>query len=110
MNENGEHELTVYYQHLAELLKRSDDENFQALLAQARHITGRSYETTLYDHQQTFRLLWHHLERTGHLRCAHREIRARLDSGQATPAEVAELELFLSVYAGVRAGAPDSTS
>lgn len=103
MTASGGPELTVYYRHLAAMLKRSDDENFRALLDQAHRVSHGEYETSLYDHQQAFRLLWHHLERTGHLRRAHREARARLAGGRATADEAANLELFLSVYAGVRA-------
>ncbi|MDX2849240.1 hypothetical protein PV342_12375 [Streptomyces sp. PA03-3a] len=98
MTETGEPELTVYRRHLAQLLKRDAGENFRALLVQARHITGKAYETTLYDHQQAFRLLWHHLERSGYLRRAHRDTRARLTSGRIAPDERADLELFLTVY------------
>ncbi len=101
MTETDEPELTVYHCTLAQVLKRDDRENFQALLVQARHITSASYETTLYDHQQTFRLLWRHLERSGRLNRAHHEVRARLASGKASPDERAELELFLTVYAQV---------
>jgi hypothetical protein len=99
--ETGEPELTVYHRHLAQLLKRDDEENFRALLVQARHITGTSYETTPYDHQQAFRLLWHHLERSGHLHRAHRDAHARLASGHAAPDERADLELFLTIYGRV---------
>ncbi|WP_089226537.1 hypothetical protein [Actinacidiphila glaucinigra] len=98
MTETGEPELTVYHRHLACLLKRDAGQNFQALLVQARHITGTSYETTLYDHQQAFRLLWRHLECSGYLCRAHREARARLASGHIAPDERADLELFLTVY------------
>lgn len=105
LTETDEPEPTVYQRHLTRLLKRDDRENFRALLVQARHITTASYETTLYDHQQTFRLLWRHLERSGHLGLAHREVRARLASGKASPDERADLELFLTVYAQVRPGA-----
>ena len=101
MTETGEPELTVYYRHLEQLLKRDDRENFLALMDQARHITGTSYETTLYDHQQAFRLLWRHLERSGYLRRAHRDAHARLASGHAAPDERADLELFLTVYGQV---------
>ncbi|MET7763206.1 hypothetical protein [Streptomyces sp. NPDC005336] len=103
MDDTGEQELTVYYRHLAAILGRSDDDNFDALMEQAEHVTGRSYETTLQDHQQTFRLLWQHLERSGYLRRIHREAPARLTAGDVSPAEAARLELFLTVYAGVRA-------
>jgi hypothetical protein len=101
LTETGEPELTVYHRHLAQLPKREDGENFRALLGQARHITGKSYETNLYDHQQAFRLLWRHLERSGYLRRAHREAGARLASGHVGPDERAELELFLTVYGQV---------
>jgi hypothetical protein len=101
LTETGEPELTVYHRHLAQLLKRDVGENFRALLVQARHITGTSYETNLYDHQQVFRLLWRHLERSGHLHRAHRDAHARLASGHATPDERADLELFLTVYGQV---------
>ncbi|MFF9489243.1 hypothetical protein [Streptomyces sp. NPDC014676] len=101
MTEMDDPELTVYHRHSAQLPERDSEENFRALLVQARHITGASYETTLYDHQQTFRLLWHHLERGGHLSRAHRDARARLASGRTAPGERAALELFLTVYAQV---------
>ncbi|MDX2819408.1 hypothetical protein PV410_44060 [Streptomyces sp. PA03-5A] len=101
MTETGEPELTVYRRHLAQLLKRDAGENFRALLVQARHITGTSYETTLYDHQQAFRLLWHHLERSSYLRRARRDAHARLTSGHVAPDERADLELFLTVYSQV---------
>ncbi|MEV8564951.1 hypothetical protein AB0436_05090 [Streptomyces sp. NPDC051322] len=95
-------EPTVYDRHLTELLGRGDRENFQALMAQARHITTRSYETNLYDHQQAFRLLWSHLQRTGHMERAWTEARDRLAAGGAGEAERKDLELFLTVYDGVR--------
>ncbi|MFD7475182.1 hypothetical protein ACFV8Z_24245 [Streptomyces sp. NPDC059837] len=101
MTETGEPELTVYQHHLAQLLKRDAGENFRALLVQARHIAGTSYETTLYGHQQAFRLLWRHLERSGYLRRAHRDAHTRLASGHTTPDERADLELFLTVYGQV---------
>ncbi|MFF3516164.1 hypothetical protein [Streptomyces sp. NPDC002573] len=101
MTETGDPELTLYYRHLAQLLNRDADANFRALLVQARHITGTSHETTLYDHQQAFRLLWRHLERSGYLRRARREAQARLSSGHAAPDERADLELFLTVYGQV---------
>lgn len=103
MDGTAEQELTVYYRHLAVLLRRGDDDNFGALMEQAEHITKRSYETTLRDHQQTFRLLWRHLERSGYLRRAYREARARLARGEMPLAEAARLKLFLTVYAGVHA-------
>lgn len=101
MTDTDEPELTVYHRHLAQLPERDTEENFRALLVQVRHITGTSYETTLYDHQQAFRLLWHHLERGGHLSRAHRDARARLASGRTAPEEHADLELFLTVYGQV---------
>ncbi|MER6148080.1 hypothetical protein ACWGPD_21105 [Streptomyces hirsutus] len=101
MIETGEPEPTVYHRHLAQLLKRDAGENFRALLVQARHITGTSYETTLYDHQQAFRLLWRHLERSGYLHHARRDAHARLTSGHTAPDERADLELFLTVYGQV---------
>ncbi|MET8331098.1 hypothetical protein [Streptomyces sp. NPDC005181] len=104
MDTTGEPELAVYHRHLTQLLKGDDRENFQALMVQARHITTRSYETSLYDHQQTFRLLWHHLEHTGHLRRAHHDARDRLATGQVTGEEAEKLELFLTLYARIRAG------
>ncbi|MFD8765415.1 hypothetical protein ACFV03_41790, partial [Streptomyces mirabilis] len=85
MDNNGEQGLTVYYRHLAAMLRRSDDDNFDALMDQADHVTRRSYETTLQDHQQTFRLLWRHLERSGYLQRIHREARARLTAGNVPP-------------------------
>jgi hypothetical protein len=109
LTETGEPELTVYHRNLAQLPKRDAGENFRALLVQARHITGTSYETTLYDHQQAFRLLWRHLERSGHLRRTHREARARLTSGHTTPDERADLELFLTVYGQVHPPAATDT-
>ncbi|MGW4436070.1 hypothetical protein ACWELO_09960 [Streptomyces sp. NPDC004596] len=105
MTDTDEPELTVYHRHLARLPARDDRENFRALLVQARHITTGSYETTLYDHQQTFRLLWRHLQRSGHLDLAHREVRARLGSDRTSPDERADLELFLTVYTQTRPGA-----
>ncbi|MEV7810303.1 hypothetical protein AB0P05_06140 [Streptomyces flaveolus] len=106
MDNNREQELTVYYRHVAAMLRRSDDDNFDALMDQADHVTRRSYETTLQDRQQTFRLLWRHLERSGYLRRIHREARARLIAGDVSPAEGVRLELFLTVYAGVHATSP----
>ncbi|MFD8262828.1 hypothetical protein ACFV19_28825 [Streptomyces griseoluteus] len=87
MDNNGEQELTVYCRRLAAMLRRSDDDNFDALMDQADHVIRRSYETTLQDHQQTFRLLWRHLERSGYLRRIHREARARFTVGDVSPAE-----------------------
>ncbi|MFG2560333.1 hypothetical protein [Streptomyces sp. NPDC048496] len=104
MDTTGEPELAVYHRHLTQLLKGNDRESFQALMAQARHITTRSYETSLYDHQQTFRLLWHHLEHTGHLRRAHHDARDSLATGQVTGEEAEKLELFLTLYARIQAG------
>ncbi|MFI1422951.1 hypothetical protein ACH4VX_34350 [Streptomyces sp. NPDC020731] len=101
MIDMGEPELTVYHRHLAQLPERDSEEDFRALLVRARHVTGTSYETIPYDHQQAVRLLWSHLERSGHLRRAHRAAHARLASGRATPDERAELELFLTVYGRV---------
>ncbi|MEU6654937.1 hypothetical protein ABZ904_37370 [Streptomyces sp. NPDC046900] len=109
MTESGEPELTVYYRHLAALLKRSNDDNFRALLEQARRVVRGEYETGLYDHQQAFRLLWHHLDRNGYLRQAHRDTHTRLASGRTAPNETADLELFLTVYAQVRATAARTT-
>ncbi|MGW9030613.1 hypothetical protein ACWGQ5_42395 [Streptomyces sp. NPDC055722] len=109
MTELGEPELTVYYRHLAALLNRSDDENFRALLEQARRVSRGAYETSLYDHQQAFRLLWHHLDRSGYLRQAHHDAHTRLASTRATANEASDLELFLTVYAHVRATAARTT-
>ncbi|MCF6521759.1 hypothetical protein [Streptomyces sp. JJ36] len=101
MTEQDGREPTVYARHRAELPERDDDATFRALLAQARHITGRTYETTLYDHMQAFRLLWRHLESTGYLQRVHDGAREQLDSGTLTAAEAADLELFLTVYTTV---------
>ncbi|PBC93627.1 hypothetical protein BX281_1460 [Streptomyces sp. Ag82_O1-15] len=109
MTESGEPELTVYYRHLAALLKRSDDENFRALLEQARRVSRGEYETGLYDHQQAFRLLWRHLDRSNYLRQAHYDAHTRLACGRAAPGEAADLELFLTVHAQVRAIAARTT-
>ncbi|MFF4148163.1 hypothetical protein ACFY0A_44585 [Streptomyces sp. NPDC001698] len=109
MTESGEPELTVYHRHLAALLKRSDHENFRALLEQARRVSRGEYETGLYDHQQAFRLLWHHLDRGTYLRQVHHDARTRLASKRAAPDEAADLELFLTVYAQVRATAARTT-
>jgi hypothetical protein len=109
LSESGEPELTVYYRHLAALLKRSDEENFRALLEQARRISRGAYQTGLYDHQQAFRLLWHHLDRSTYLRQAHHDARTRIASGRAAPNEAADLELFLTVYTQVRATAARTT-
>jgi hypothetical protein len=79
-----------------------DDADFRALLAHARHITSRVYETTLYDHMQAFRHLWRRLESTGHLRRMREAAPELLASGTLTAAEVADLELFLTVHAAVR--------
>ncbi|MFF3948010.1 hypothetical protein ACFYYN_24690 [Streptomyces sp. NPDC001902] len=98
MTESGEPELSIYYRHLAALLQRSNEENFRALLEQARRVSRGEYETGLYDHQQAFRLLWHHLDRSGYLRRAHRDARARLTSGHVAPDERADLDLFLTIY------------
>ncbi|MFF3877168.1 hypothetical protein [Streptomyces sp. NPDC001978] len=102
MTQSGEPELTVYYRHLAALLNRSDDDNFRALLEQARRVSRGEYETGLYDHQQAFRLLWHHLDRSGYLRQAHHDAHTRLASTRTAPDEAADLELFLTVYTQVR--------
>lgn len=76
-------------------------------MVQIRHITTRSYETSLYDHQQTFRLLWHHLDQAGHLTRARRDAELRLASGCAGAEETAELELFLTLHARIRSvGSP----
>ncbi|WP_328718457.1 hypothetical protein OHT52_02550 [Streptomyces sp. NBC_00247] len=100
-------ELIVYQAHLTQLLTCDDRAAFQALMAQIRHLTTRSYETSLYDHQQTFRLLWHHLDRVGHLTRAHRDAELRLASGRAGAEETAELALFLTLCARIgTAGAP----
>ncbi len=102
MTEQERWQPTVHARERAALPERDDDANFRALLAQARHITRRSYETTLYDHMQAFRLLWRHLDATGHLAYVHDGARARLASGALTAAEAADLRLFLTVYATVR--------
>ncbi|MCX5400818.1 hypothetical protein [Streptomyces sp. NBC_00102] len=94
-------ELTVYHRHVTQLLTCADRTAFEALLIQIRHITTRSYETSLYDHQQTFRLLWHHLDHVGHLRHAHRDVVLRLASGRTGAEETAELELFLALHARI---------
>ncbi|MGW2799511.1 hypothetical protein [Streptomyces sp. NPDC001269] len=109
MTESGEPELTVYYRHLAALLKRSDDENFRALLEQARRVSRGEYETGLYDHQQAFRLLWHHLDRSTYLRQAYNDARTKLASKRGAPDEAADLELFLTVYAHVCVSAARTT-
>lgn len=104
MTEQAKQKPTVFARQRAALPERDDEENFQALLAQARHIKGRSYETTLYDHMQAFRLLWRHLAETGHLQRVHDGAEARLEHGDLTPAEASDLLLFLTVYATVRGG------
>ncbi|WP_330460741.1 hypothetical protein OIB37_30010 [Streptomyces sp. NBC_00820] len=109
MTESGEPQLTFYYRHLAALPQRGDDDNFRALLDEARHVHGGARASSLYDHQQSFRLLWRHLDRSGYLRQARHAARARLASGSATPDEAADLELFLTVYAQVHATAPRTT-
>ncbi|WP_351232193.1 hypothetical protein [Streptomyces sp. NPDC002133] len=109
MAKSEEPELTVYYRYLASLLERSDDDNFRALLKEARRVSKGEYETSLYDHQQAFRLLWHHLDHRGYLHRAHRDARTRLASGRAAPDEAADLELFLTIYAGVRANPAPTT-
>lgn len=82
--------------------EQDDDTDFRALLTHARHITSRVYETTLYDHMQAFRHLWRHLESTGHLRRMREAAPELLASGTLSSAEVADLELFLTVHAAVR--------
>lgn len=101
--------LVVYHRHLKRLLSCGDTETFRALMVQARRITSRSYETSLYDHQQTFRLLWHHLEHVGHLRGVNQEARIRLASGRASAEESEELELFLTLYARITATDADDS-
>ncbi|MER7722962.1 hypothetical protein [Streptomyces sp. NPDC096323] len=98
MDAAEEPELAVYHRHLKRLLSSGDRETFRALMAQARHIVNRSYETSLYDHQQTFRLLWHHLDHVGHLSRMSQDARSRLASGRASAEESEELELFLTLY------------
>lgn len=94
--------LTVCARERAALAQRDDDANFRALIVQARHITERSYETTLYDHMQAFRLLWRHLDDTGHLTHVHDGAQGHLASGALTAGEAADLRLFLTLYARVR--------
>lgn len=93
---------TVCARERAALAARDDDANFRALLAHARHIAGRTYETTLYDHMQAFRLLWKHLETVGHLQRVREEAPKLLASGALPAAEAADLRLFLTVHARVR--------
>lgn len=93
-----EPELAVYQRHVKGLLSSGDRETFRALMAQTRHITHRSYETSRYDHQQTFRLLWCHLDHVGHLSRVSRDAWSRLASGHASGEESEELELFLTLY------------
>jgi hypothetical protein len=95
---------TVYARERAQLLERDDEANFRALLTQARHITERTYETTLYDHMQAFRLLWRHLESVGHLQRVREAAPELLASATLTVAEAADLQRFLTVYAAVRGG------
>jgi hypothetical protein len=102
MHEHDRQAPTVAARHRARLRERDDAVHFTALLAQARHLANRTYETTLYDHMQAFRLLWHHLESTGHLRRMHEQTQSRLDSGDLTAADASDLRLFLTVYATVR--------
>ncbi|KPC79197.1 hypothetical protein [Streptomyces sp. NRRL S-4] len=71
---------------------------------QTRHVTSRSYETTLYDHQQAFRLLWRHLEHTGYLSRVRREAGERLGTEGLGVRERADLVLFLTVVDGVNPG------
>jgi hypothetical protein len=99
-----EHEhrpVTVSARERAALAGRDDCANFRALIVQARHITERSYETTLYDHMQAFRLLWRHLDDTGHLAHVHDGAQGHLASGALTAGEAAGLRLFLTLYARV---------
>lgn len=104
-----EPELAVYHRHLKCLFSSGDRENFRALMAQARHITNLSYETSLYDHQQTFRLLWHHLDHVGHLSRMSQEARSRLASGHASAEESEELEFFLTLYRRITATDADDS-
>jgi hypothetical protein len=97
-------ETPVHDRHLAELGTRDDQQTFQAMTAQARHVTSGSYETTLYDHQQAFRLLWRHLERTGYLQRVQREAGERLGQGHLSARERADLDLFLTINDGVHPG------
>ncbi|MFB7288123.1 hypothetical protein [Actinacidiphila glaucinigra] len=106
----GGGETTAFDRHSAQLGTRDDEGNFRALLDQARHIAQRSYETTLYDHQQAFRLLWRHLQGTGYLQRAHLDARTRLAAGGLPSAERADLELFLTVYTQVTKSTEDSSS
>ncbi|MEU8624433.1 hypothetical protein [Streptomyces sp. NPDC048669] len=106
MGAGDEPELVVYHRHLAQLLACGDEEAFEALMVQARHVITRSYETSLYDHQQTFRLLWHHLDQVGHLHRVNQAAPGRLASGRVSSEETTELELFLTLYA--RIGAADT--
>jgi hypothetical protein len=99
--EAGRWETPVHDRHLAVLGTRDDQQNFQAMVVQARHVTSRSCETTLYDHQQAFRLLWRHLERTGHLHRVRREADNRLRADDLSAEERADLERFLTIYDGV---------
>lgn len=102
--EAGEWETPVHDRHLVGLGERGDHHTFRAMMVQARHVTSCSYETTLYDHQQTFRLLWRHLERTGYLHRVQREAGERLGSGHLSAGERADLELFLTINDGVHPG------
>lgn len=101
VNEPERRQPTVSGRERAALPERDDDANFRALMVQARHVTGRSYETTLYDHMQAYRLLWRHLETTGHLARVHAGAPARLAAGSLSAAEAADLRLFLALYARV---------
>ncbi|MEU1348441.1 hypothetical protein [Streptomyces sp. NPDC005795] len=109
MDAAEEPELAVCHRHLKGLLSSGDRETFRALMAQARHLTNRSYETSLYDHQQTFRLLWHHLDHVGHLSRLSQEARSRLASGRASAEESEELELFLTLYRRITAPEADES-
>jgi hypothetical protein len=92
---------TVYARERAALPQRDDDANFRALLAQARHLADRTYETTLYDHMQAYRLLWHHLESVGHLQRVSEEAPKLLASGILPAAEAADLRRFLTIHGRV---------
>ncbi|WP_322986057.1 hypothetical protein [Streptomyces sp. S584] len=94
-------ETPVHDRHQAEFSTGDDVLNFQAMVVQARHVTSCSYETTLYDHQQAFRLLWRHLERTGYLRRVRHGADNRLRSDDLTARERADLDLLLTIYDGV---------
>lgn len=101
----GRWETPVHDRHLAETDERGDNETFRAMMVQVRHVTSGSYETTLYDHQQAFRLLWRHLERSGHLRAVRHEAGDRLATGGLSARERDDLELFLTIDDRVRSRA-----